>query len=561
MAKRVILLLLVVTLFIASRAVAGPLPGAIFTTLPDGSRVNANIYDQKEDVYLDGGPGPNAPIGAAGLPEGWYYFQVTDPSGKVLLSQDPVKCRSFHVNSQGIIDQVGAASCLKKIKGQLTETACTHLTGTDVDHGALTVQLMPYADTPNNGGVYKVWATPVEYFVGNPNLVDNPEYFHGFRPSWSKTDNYKVRKGKPFTPPVIHVLKVNDLNVNGIWDNGEPQITGWPVSVLDPLDVLNSGFTPWDIMAVPSGLWVVSEDTVLGWLPTRSILDSAYQPSPWSPVNVNVAGTTGEAHTVVFLNAELGQIKACKKYASAEGVPVSGFKICAEGTAVNGSTFGPVCQYTDATGCTTFGDLVNNLIAGNYIVCESLPLGGWFNTTTLCSNLTLPAGGTTTVTFVNYCTKKVGMHTKGFWQNQGCDIVNSADLAYLNSLAPYASGSIATGGTDNCSGTPCPDVTALPLDTVNELGCYIVASNSQPTYPNIGLAQQLAAFILNMRHGESLYATIIDGSQYSVQDVISAAILAWQTGNNVSYWQPKLDAWNNAGTLDVIMDVPCEVAY
>ena len=40
--------------------------GAIFTTLPDGTAVNYNIYGSKLDVYLDGGPGQNAPIGAAG---------------------------------------------------------------------------------------------------------------------------------------------------------------------------------------------------------------------------------------------------------------------------------------------------------------------------------------------------------------------------------------------------------------------------------------------------------------------------------------------------------------
>ncbi|MDB4961148.1 MAG: hypothetical protein JWP01_1147 [Myxococcales bacterium] len=27
--------------------------------------------------------------------------------------------------------------------------------------GAITVQLFPYLDTPNNGGEYKVWMTPV----------------------------------------------------------------------------------------------------------------------------------------------------------------------------------------------------------------------------------------------------------------------------------------------------------------------------------------------------------------------------------------------------------------
>src|SRR3954466_8538482 len=68
------------------------LSGAVFTTTANGSRVNANIYPSKSAVYLDGGPGNNAPAKAAALPAGDYYFQVTDPSGKVLLSTDAIAC-------------------------------------------------------------------------------------------------------------------------------------------------------------------------------------------------------------------------------------------------------------------------------------------------------------------------------------------------------------------------------------------------------------------------------------------------------------------------------------
>src|SRR5690349_20372995 len=72
--------------------------GAIFTRLPDGSAVNFTIYPSKLDVYLDGGPGPGAPVGAAGLDDGTYVFQVTDPSGKTLLSQDVAACRQIVVS-------------------------------------------------------------------------------------------------------------------------------------------------------------------------------------------------------------------------------------------------------------------------------------------------------------------------------------------------------------------------------------------------------------------------------------------------------------------------------
>ncbi len=181
----------VLSLGLTALATAAP-SGAIFTTLVDGSEVNFNHYPSKEAVYLDGGPGPGAPQFAAGLDDGTYVFQVTDPSGKTLLSTDPAGCRQFTV-ADGIITGV-------------VPSACQHQTGLDIDHGAVTVQLFPYKDTPNPGGVYKVWVTRVEDFLqgcaqlGVANgleVVDAgraPGNCHGFIPAESKTDNFKVKK-------------------------------------------------------------------------------------------------------------------------------------------------------------------------------------------------------------------------------------------------------------------------------------------------------------------------------------------------------------------------------
>src|SRR3954454_19478762 len=58
-----------------------PLPGAIFTTNSTCTDVNQNIFANKKSVYLDGGP---SHPGAAGLPDGSYYVQVTTPDGAVL---------------------------------------------------------------------------------------------------------------------------------------------------------------------------------------------------------------------------------------------------------------------------------------------------------------------------------------------------------------------------------------------------------------------------------------------------------------------------------------------
>src|SRR3990172_2068984 len=170
----------------------GPLSGAIFTTTPDGSIVNENVrYDSKKEVYLDGGPGPNAPQTAAGLPNGDYVFQVTDPPGKVLLSQDASRCRVFRVANGVIValrdktngsfaDHSASDSChVNDSPEGAAGTTGKHDTNTDSDHcpPAIVVQLMPFFDTPNPGGVYKAWIMPVDRYVANTgdlNAVPKP---------------------------------------------------------------------------------------------------------------------------------------------------------------------------------------------------------------------------------------------------------------------------------------------------------------------------------------------------------------------------------------------------
>jgi hypothetical protein len=170
---------LALTMTPALAAPADQLSGAIFTTDSTGVPVNLNHYAAKEDVYLNGGPGESAPADAAGLPAGTYRFQVTDPSGKNLLSLDNVDCREVVVDASGVFTAVTA--------GPGCDTG-PHATGSDGEDGGITVQLFPYADTTNNGGVYKVWLTPVDALD-----YGAPGNKHGFVPGSSKTDNFKVK--------------------------------------------------------------------------------------------------------------------------------------------------------------------------------------------------------------------------------------------------------------------------------------------------------------------------------------------------------------------------------
>jgi len=165
-----ILISLAGALFSTSRAVlvTDAVTGAIWTTDPHGERVNGNLYTNAKDVYLAGGPHKK---GAAGLPDGIYYFQVTDPPGKTLLSTDALEKRRFNVTNGYVYSIDGG----------------THKWNPDTTRGyGIVVQLWPFTYTPNKGGVYKVWVTKVEYYTPG-------QGYFGFTPSLSKTDNFKVK--------------------------------------------------------------------------------------------------------------------------------------------------------------------------------------------------------------------------------------------------------------------------------------------------------------------------------------------------------------------------------
>jgi hypothetical protein len=166
-----------IILVIPNPAIAQQVSGAIFTTDMNSNFVNGNVYDFMTDVYLNGGPRPNAPCTAAGLPDGDYYFQVTDPSGSQLLSLDGIADRRVTVAGGLIIGHSGSHA--------IGMGKCVAFNGFNI-----TVQLYPFTPTPNPGGEYKAWMTK----VGDYDMTMTKGSF-GFVPSKSKTDNFKV------TPP------------------------------------------------------------------------------------------------------------------------------------------------------------------------------------------------------------------------------------------------------------------------------------------------------------------------------------------------------------------------
>jgi hypothetical protein len=170
------------TALLNTAAMAQQISGAIFTTNVNSTFVNGNVYDLKDDVYLNGGPRPNAPCSAAGLPNGQYYFQVTDPSGHELLSGYGIDNGVITVDGGLIVHydppplpftahDIGIGKCNDSIN---------HTNN-------ITVRLMPFMSTTNPGGEYKVWMTK----IGDYDRTMTKGSW-GFIPSKSKTDNFKV---------------------------------------------------------------------------------------------------------------------------------------------------------------------------------------------------------------------------------------------------------------------------------------------------------------------------------------------------------------------------------
>jgi hypothetical protein len=410
----------------------GPLHGAIFTTTPFGVAVNANVqYTRKIEVYLDGGPrNPNSL--AAGLNDGLYVFQITDPSGKYLLSEDPARCRVVQVaggvivnggsatnrgtvpapripslplaNGSSLTDNWsdkagdGRACHIESSEADGASLAGRHDTNADTDGGGgATVQMMPFGTTPNNGGVYKAWITPLAVYVQKaggiaalnvipadlkgkagaacPDFCALPDL--GFKnPSRNnvKTDNFKVKEN----PPLIVIKKY----VDGV------ETPGWWVSVYEPAeggDFTSKGWleTP-ATFAVPFGTEVLAcERLVAGYKFVSATVDGvtvdpvASPPAPatdeeGNPILcVTVPGiATSTTVAVAFNNHkivpnakieieadgvnEIGKSHTFKATASVDP-DETGWKPAADGTVISFSSTGSGTFDPASKTCTTSG--------------------------------------------------------------------------------------------------------------------------------------------------------------------------------------------------------------
>jgi hypothetical protein len=200
---------------------------------PNG--VDCNNYFAKPDVYTNGGPA----TGGGALSDGCYYFTVLAPGsqnggfvddapGNLSdgTAEDDFTNRIFQVSNHTIVHSgtsYTSATC--------GTVGGTHGVGTD-PQGNFIIQLTPYDDTPNPGGVYIAAICQVNTPGASPTPASDP--------SQCKYDAFRIKATTctsncgQATQGTVSVCKFWDQNFDHFWDNNEPFIGAWRINASIP---------------------------------------------------------------------------------------------------------------------------------------------------------------------------------------------------------------------------------------------------------------------------------------------------------------------------------------
>ena len=537
-------------------ATEGPgahLRGSVFTTMAGGSLVDRDGFLRKEEVFLEGGRGPNAPSHAAGLAEGDYFFQVTDATGERLLSGDHISCRRVHVNADGVIDRAYSGTNWVREGDAWTGRECAHQTVVDpglAEVGGVSVQLVPFETTPAADGGYLVWMIPAADYAGSPDAIPGEERFlssdglagfHGFLPELAKSHSFTASEAAE--PMYLELQGFHDRNVNGRRDPDEEMLTGWQMIVRHPSGANDIVYTPATLVA-STGTFEVVENLVPHSLQTVAMRDGVVHseyPTASPTLDVAFEGEAGEIHSVTYGNVGLGRVFACKHYdvnddgyVSPSDPPIPGWEFVLSGRTIDGQSVEGIRAFTGAGGCALFEDL----LPGRYTVAERMPGSGWYPTGPdesehLIESLVwqdIVAGNTSATETTSRCLPDAAFDGKGYWHNKnGLDELTDEDLALVSALLPPFSDSdprlaLAAFLNDGISGDACER-----------------------------LAQQLLAFVFNVRHrlpDPRMMLPLPDGSILSAEDLIESSTAIWRSaiGSECGSRATLLGAFNEHGS-------------
>jgi hypothetical protein len=241
--------------------------------------VNCNIYQAKENVWINGGP----TNGTSALSDGTYFFVVGVPGGE-----------NSDINDAAAVPDTTAATA-KNLSDDFD--AYTNRTFTVVNHHIATstgthvfdsgkIRLFPYSDTTNSGGEYFVGIC--KYTPDDPATTDVNESTYPVDPADCKYDNFKVNQticvGETCTPTPFGVVsgeKYYDANANGQLDAGEAGIANWPIDFTDgvtPNSQLTGTDGTFSLNLSPAGYTFQEElpNTPTTWTQTGNTVDQTH---------------------------------------------------------------------------------------------------------------------------------------------------------------------------------------------------------------------------------------------------------------------------------------------
>jgi len=238
-----------VAIFVCAAAAARAQSGGTLLTI-DGGGTRANTFQSSGDVFLAVGSAATPCQSFDDLPDGFYYFQVTDASGN-LLSTDPVSAREFRV-SHGVID----TTPFSVTPTQPPTSVQQHAVGAQTACGSSSIALSPFRRAPSGQASYLVWVTPVSSFSGSSADAVDPSCVpaapaaacaHGFRASASRILAFRVEDQRNCQPTFcVSGTKFADANGNGVRDGNENGIGGVQIRVDGPSGIALTAVTAAD---------------------------------------------------------------------------------------------------------------------------------------------------------------------------------------------------------------------------------------------------------------------------------------------------------------------------
>lgn len=472
----------------------------------------------------------------------------------------------------------------------VTPAECTtglHAVGSvNATNGSLPVQLIPFLNTPNNGGEYKVWLISQDSGIGCGSSdvypdTDDPKKLV-FPSNCAKTDNFKVKEREQELPQnyILSGKKFYDANNNNVLDGGEQLLEGWTISISGDVSETTTTGPNGDFSFLVKGGSAVTICEILlpGW--TQTYPQAAGTVSPFTAAAVTDKGVCwsgtvphGDVSGLDFgNNIQISGKKFYDKNVNTlddDGMVVAGIKImianCAGSDVADCSTpTNAQTVYTDAEGKWSA-----ILLAPTqwYIVNEVLPPASTWMQTFPTDNNGMYIGEVgaedpdqKNLCFGNVCLGAGGGKTLGFWSNKnGQALVGADDLTMLRAL-----------NLRNADGTDFDPGTYVAFRT------WILGATAT-NMANM-LSAQLAAMKLNVFNG------LVDGSAMiyapgatsantagfaSVADIIAEADaelglhgLVLSDSPYRSYHEALKNALDKANNnLTFVQATPCPVAY